>query len=101
MKYAEAVELTQIAQMLFNDEKNIFLRSPVANAPANTSHVIYQVGIRRVYLSPEDLHGLNLFCMRHGKSMSIQPAQRERHPEDVFIPLMGSWESESLIIIIQ
>lgn len=101
MKYADAVELCNRAQVELRDGKNIFVRCPVAYAQLNKNEVLWQVGIRRVFVNEEDINNIKTFCMRSGKTFSIQPAQPERHPDDVFQPVVGMWHSESLIIIIQ
>ena len=93
MNYSDAVELTAKVQSFLNDDKNVFMRTA---AVGNN----FGVGIRRVSFEGDMLERLMFMTRTNMKSISIGPVDRERSPEDVFRPVVGTWNQECLIAII-
>lgn len=93
MEYAEAVELTTKVQSFLNDDKNVFMRTSAVGKN-------YAVGIRRVSFEGDMLERLMFMARTNMKSISIGPVNHEVSPDDVFRPVVGTWNHECLIAII-
>jgi hypothetical protein len=100
MNYGDATDLTLKLQTKTGDNKNILVKSAIANQFEDTTDHVFSICVRRVTFAPPLLLMLIEFATDHGKQLIIRNADVEANPEEKFIPASGEWKYENLICVI-